>query len=351
MLKTTLALCLAICGVFIVKAQPRWEKSLVLPNSVDTLSGEIYFEDWQESPHQIRFRDSESERIFSAKEVKAFSILSENQWFVSGFAEIKYYYDGPIREGSDPLKKTVTDHFFMEVIYRRGGTQLLRYLDEFEDKHFFLADSSDTIELVDVNYSVMKGTRVSKVHRPYYRSQMKARFSDCPTLDPKYLEYNEVSLVKLFDKYFSCKGSPQLVTLQEKNVSWKFGTLFGFHNLGGNLGYFTGASIQYLQPKKFSRRFMLLSIGYNRIYKNIDYDFYYGRTMGAAYVSAYGGTYLGDEAIRPLVFGGISNSLGALDIGAGLEIKRKVSILAHNGIIAWVLKGRAYFAFEARYRF
>src|SRR5204863_3379747 len=136
----------------------------------------------------------------------------------------------PIREGSDPLKKTVTDYFFMEVIYRRAGIQLLRYLDEFEDKHFFLSTSNDTIQLIDVNYTVMKGTIASNVHRPYYRSQVKQKFSDCPVLDTKHLGYDEVSLVKLLDKYFSCTGSPALISLKEKNIPWKFGMLFGFHN-------------------------------------------------------------------------------------------------------------------------
>lgn len=334
-------------------AQTSWEAGYIITQGRDTLHGMIEYKDWAKSPEKILFRDiiTKESKQYSASDLYGFTLTSQNEFYKSAYVKI-YYPKALYFEPKNPVSQIDSLHTFLEIIVKNNSFFILKYLDRDERGRFFIENNSTLIQLKNIEYLVYKEGATFAVARSQYKNQLKELFSDCKELNTKHLRYSEGELKKLYNRYLKCVGKPrqfEIVTNHKLPVKLHLNT--ALNSIGSTTAFSLGFALQHEIDKKFSNRFVNLSINclfldFNK-YKLTDGEKKPGRLL---YVYGYAGTYFGHNRWRPFIFTGLSNVFGGLDTGTGLSYNKRISIMVHSGLID-LIKGDVLFSMEARFSF
>jgi hypothetical protein len=346
LVKSSCLLCLIFCGFFGI-AQQQWKVAKLVTNDSDTIQGQINFEDWNQSPTSIQFKDEQGNVASkSAQEIKSFSIQEPLKTFESKNLKLSYYNKGIVAEGASPIVKTDSATLFLEVLLKSSRVILFEGSDDEKQTRFFLQKDDKLYELRNPIYRVAKGETSHMIKSEVYKAQLKQLLPECPTLNTERLRYTDEDLVDLLVKYHSyCKTDYRLESHQE-NLGQRFaiGGLFRYAPELESPTSFVGVNVLLFSKKKFNSAFVSIDLGFGIGPKEEDIGAY---KENRVCFGLYGGKYFGLGDWHPMIFTGISNSNGALDTGVGISYQRMFAVSTSMGLIA-LAKGEVAWSFQLR---
>lgn len=296
----------------------------------DTLSGQIYDQDWQTSPTSVRFVDDTGlEHKLRPQQTTSFYIARRDEWWVTKtFTYTDVVVNGVRNEESfiRPVKTTA----FIQSLYRNALIALYSYTDERNRPHYFVEKEGSFIELI--NYVLTKRNQdgiTSSVQNSQYRNQLGLLLSDCAQYKvPNGLDYEETPLVNELGNYCALRNG---VTYQARTRR-RFTTQIlpsAYYYLHNNLTddtvypsitskpYGIGISIRLMNNRGFSRTYAQVGVDYNN---------YIGTSV--LLISVQSGLFLirnSQAPIQPFVEAGVTLPL-LPSLGAGISIKKRFQV-------------------------
>ena len=345
-IKSSCLLCIIFCG-FSGHAQQQWKIARLVTNNSDTIQGEIAFEDWDQSPNSIQFKNAQGiVTSKSAGEIKSFHIQEPLKTFESKKLALNYYKKTIVQEGQSPIERKDSATVFLEVLLRSSRTMLYECMDDEKQTRFFLEKDNKLHELRNPVYRIAKGETNHLIRSEVYKAQLKELLSECPTLNTERVRYTDKDLVDLLVEYHTyCKAAYDAEFHQE-NLGQRFaiGAIYRHVPELEAPTSFLGLNLLLFSPKKFNSVFVSIDLGFG--VGGSEDDSIEGKTNRMC-IGLYGGKYFGLGEWHPMIFTGISNTNGALDTGVGISYQRLVAVSASLGLFN-LTKGNAAFSFQLR---
>jgi len=130
------------------------------------------------------------------------------------------------RNNESPRPQLAADSLFLRVL-SIGRVILLEYIDDQDRSNFYIRKGNTLNHLINHEYFVRELGAVASTRQ--YVSQLRAIFSDCPSLAvPDYLAYNSRELKTITGKYSGCMGSASIEVGVQRAVS-RIGLTFSGH--------------------------------------------------------------------------------------------------------------------------
>ena len=344
-IKSSCLLCIILCG-FSGQAQQQWKIGRLVTNNSDTIQGQIVFEDWNQSPSLIQFKDEHGIMTSkSAEEVKSFSIQEPHKTFESKNVILSYYSKDVVAAGASPIVRTDSVTLFLEVLLRSSRVTLYECMDDERQTRFFLEKDGRLHELRNQVYRLAKGETSHLIKSKIYKAQLKQLLSECPTLNTEQLSYTDKGMVDLLVKYHTyCKTEYEAESHHEiAPERFAIGAIFRYAPEIENVKSYLGLNALIFSKKKFNSFFVSVDIGAGFGQQE---EVYEAKTNRICF-GLYGGKYFGLGEWHPIIFTGISNTNGALDTGVGISYQRLVAASASLGLIN-LTKGDPAFSFQLR---
>jgi hypothetical protein len=219
-------------------SQTNFQSGYIVTINNEKIQGSIDYRNWAISPRIIRFKKGENTiREYSVNELKEFSVADEkyiSRTFLVDSSSSKY---GAMSSTSKAENRT--EKSFLRILVQ-GSSTLLLYKDE-NRHHYFMEE--DTIKLVELlSKEFLANPHVLLPMEQYltsinqyfttkdqYKGQLKYYWRKYPTLYQQIdlLEYEEKSMINLFNSYEKLKGTHPYIEKPKKGVSYLFSLVGG----------------------------------------------------------------------------------------------------------------------------
>jgi hypothetical protein len=331
LIKSSCLLCLVLCGFF-GNAQQQWKAAKVVTNNSDTIQGQINFEDWDQSPTSIQFKDEQGNVISkSVQEIKSFSIQEPLKTYESKSVTLSYYKKTIVGEGKSPIVKTDSATLFLEVLLQSTRVTLYECMDDESQARFFLRKDDKLYELRNPVYRVARGESSHLIKTKVYKSQLKQLLSECPTLETDHVSYTDIDIIKLLEKYLRYCNADFKTEFKQEALGQRlaFGGMYRHApNYSDAQNYFA-LNLVLFSKKKFNSGFVSIELGLGFDKPDEDPNTLDGT---APYFGLYGGKYFGVGDWHPLIYTGLSNVNGPFDTGVGISYKRAICASVSAGL-------------------
>ena len=224
----------------------------------DTIQGYINNREWDVSPISIEFKKNADERVqvYTIADIASFDVNSTRYLTAEVDIETSPY----LIEKMDTIASfsiTKAKVFLKELV--AGNKSLYRYSEK-NDHPFFYVQANGRFELLkhkryfQYQLATTHGYSATKVimENKAYLSQIVRYLNDCMDVNRnlQYTRYDQNSLLKLFEIYYKCHPSENVV-VRVKNTNFKFEM--------GPLLYFSNPSLTF-SGANFSRNYPVRSI-------------------------------------------------------------------------------------------
>jgi hypothetical protein len=233
-------------------AQTNFKPGVLVTLSGDSVKGSVDDQQWRRNPKSIKFREGNSDKLYSPGDIKAFTIRGK----VSYESHRVKYDSSSERESrltSSPVAAWKEKRLFLKVLVA-GRATLYRFVEDNDRIHYFIGKDGKVEELINHRFLLSGSVQTNR----QYIEQLKVAFGDCASIKiGPSLRYNEESLVKMFEKYSACTGSAIATSKKEKTLV-KFGIVgsVASDQFGGNptyaaaIGYGAGGFVNFMFPGK-----------------------------------------------------------------------------------------------------
>ena len=230
-----------MCAAFSVKAQSNYKLGYVIGIKGDTTKGFIDYQEWNDNPTYIRFKESYGSKIITIKP-------DELQFFdITGLDSYQHYY-GPVSmdrrdqvERNDRDTSNIIKHVLLKVLQRGPNIILYSFNDEVKQR-FFIRETNGDSPIRELIYKVYFKNDVSVTDKMFIQ-QLFAEADKFKLNDTKAIsrlenaEYNLVDITKTITSinHFSDKDVKPKTLYKPVNR---------FLGIGVNIAHFTTNTIQ-----------------------------------------------------------------------------------------------------------
>lgn len=336
---------------------------IVLANG-ENINGEVYYEDWANSPQSIKVKSDAKITEYFAKDLKEFSIPALNMVYSTQNVKFNYTTNKVVASFLEIIEETVEGYFLMNYIIKSDNLSLLQFVDARDKVRFFLKKDNDVIELQSYEFIILVKGITERRTNSEYKNQLINTLLIENNDAIKSLRYERKAMASFIASYLSKQGI-KFINYAE-NASFKALIKIGYAIGTAGLQNFShgsppsnmnlGINAYNFLPNKNNNRFASLELYYtpqlknqtpqtlriNQKIANVNFGQFIGNSRLQAVLSV--GAYYTINAIKRTDFLGIEYKEGNSDFniapGIGvaynktwiLELVRPVVFLGGSGI-------------------
>ena len=213
-------------------AQIEFEAGFIVTLDGDTIQGAIEKAQFYKSPESIRFKpgNSGTAQEYAPKEVK--EVYSEalgiwyQGWRVLVDVDLPSTNTGMVFDNK--VANFEEKDLFLEVL-SVGSAQLMKYVDDYGRKHFFVYNPAKGPRPVELEYRKFKEykTNGGTLFRDFnkYRTQLYVYLGECKTMPEQVqkVDYTETALREIFTYYYDCISDAGKVLEKRSKIAHRLG--------------------------------------------------------------------------------------------------------------------------------
>lgn len=323
-----------------VFAQSTFQKGYIVKAAGDTLACYIHYQDWSDSPAEIRIkRDlTQKEEIISAVSYKAFYIEKENQLYKSYTLNLLYV--------SEDVYQTKPDTYFQQTLFLQQlwSDQKISLYYARSDKdgriRFFIEEGPSFYELINYSFYRQKEGQNYRVAVQEYKQQLEQLTADVASFSMTTPIYASRYLIKYVQAYHDKKYTEEPVKFRLKDEKSIFyvGLNAGLERLNisdlsqGKNQASVGLSARVNFPQNHQQ--MYAKVAFHRASKIVVLQEETLRPVDSNLktIEILAGQYLGGGKIQPfynvglVIFSNKIATTGLLTPGIGVSFKKRLEL-------------------------
>ena len=212
-----------------INAQNNLQEAYIINKSLDTLSGYLDYQNWENNPKEIKFQLTKtgSPKTYSVDDIISFKVNGEK--YFAQDVEIEVSPRTTYKINAIAGLRLIEDRVFVKTIMQ--GEKSLYYLKTADGiESFYIGTEKDIELLVFKKYLTLQGRKSYAVENNKYKGQLRKYLSNCQNISNKFkrLEYNGSALRDLFEYYYDCE-TPTYLKEKSKN-DYVLGAFAGITN-------------------------------------------------------------------------------------------------------------------------
>ncbi|PQA54084.1 hypothetical protein [Siphonobacter curvatus] len=323
-----------------VFAQSTFQKGYIVKAAGDTLACYIHYQDWSDSPAEIRIkRDlTQKEEIISAVSYKAFYIAKENQLYKSYTLNLLYV--------SEDVYETKPDTYVQQTLFLQQlwSDQKISLYYARSDKdgriRFFIEEGPSFYELINYSFYRQKEGQNYRVAVQEYKQQLEQLTADVASFSMTPPLYASRYLINYLQAYHDKKYTEEPVKfrLKDEKSTFYVGLNAGLERLNisdlsqGKNQASLGLSARVNFPRNHQQ--MYAKIAFHRASKIVVLQEETRRPVDSHLktIEILAGQYLGGGKIQPfynvglVIFSNKIATTGILTPGIGVSFKKRLEL-------------------------